>query len=189
MYDILGPEFGPDEGKMTIIVIALYGLKSAGISLQNHLDKFIQFMGYKTCLDGPDMWMSPMKTSSDDFEHYEYALLYVDDALAIGNDPTEVLQNTGKYFGLKPGSLSDPKIYLGANLKPTRMENGVVVWYLILSQYIQEAVNNTEIYVKENLGYWWKIPKTYVNPLPCGYEPHLDVLPELHPVLPSYYQY
>ena len=149
----------------------------------------MQFMGYNPCLDDPDLWMHPMKRSSDRLEQYEYVLLYFDDVLAIGDDPNELLQNIDKYFGLKLGYLSNPNIYLGANLKPINMENGVVAWYLILSQYIQEAVNNTEIYVKENLGYWWKIPKTYVNPLPCGYEPHLDVLPELHPVLPSYYQY
>ena len=86
----------------------------------------MQFMGYNPCLDNPYLWMRPIKRSSDDFEQYEYVLLYVDDILAIGDDPTEVLQKINKYFGLNPNSLSGPNIYFGAKLKPMRMNNGVV---------------------------------------------------------------
>ena len=132
---------------MTIIVRALYGLKSAGTSFWNHLDKCLQFMGYNICLADPDMWMRQMNISSDDFEHYEYVLLYVDNVLTIGDYPTEVLQKIDNYFGLKPVSLSDPDIYLNAKLKPTSMDNWVVAWSLISSQYIQEAVKNIERYV------------------------------------------
>ena len=57
---------------------------------------------------------------------------------------------------------------------------------MILSQYIQEVVKNTERYVKENLGYRWKIPKMDVNPFACGYDTPLEMSPELDPVL-SYY--
>ena len=76
---------------MEIIFRALYGLKSAGESFQNHLAKCMQFMGYKICLADPDLWKSLMKILSNDFEHDEYVLIYVDDFLAIGDDKTEVL--------------------------------------------------------------------------------------------------
>ena len=114
--------------------------------------KCIKFIEYKPCLDDPDMWIKPIKRSRDGFEHFDSIFLYVDNVLAIGDDPTEFLQNIGNYFGLKPGSLSNSNIYFSAKLKPMRMENGVVDWSLIPFQYIQEAVNNTEQYVKENLG-------------------------------------
>ena len=152
IYNILGPEFKPYEGKIEIIVRALYGLKSVGEFFQSHLAKCMQFMVYKTCLDDPGMWMRPMNKLSDNFEHYEYALIYVDDVLAIGDDTTEILQNIDKYFGLNPGSISDPNIYLVANMKTMRMENRIVAWYLRPLQYIQEAVKNTDQYVKENIG-------------------------------------
>ena len=52
VYTTLGPEFGPDEGKMAVIFWALYGIKSAGVSLRNHLDgcmKQIQIPPFTHC--------------------------------------------------------------------------------------------------------------------------------------------
>ena len=51
----------------------------------------MQFLGYKTYLDDPHLWMRPMKRSIDDFKQYEYVLIYVTNILAIGDDTTEVL--------------------------------------------------------------------------------------------------
>ena len=93
-----------------------------------------------------------MKISIDGFENYGYVPIYVDDVLSISDGPTKVLQKIDKYFGLKPGSLSEPNIYHGANRKPTIMKDGVVAWYLIPLQYILEGVKNTYQYVKENIG-------------------------------------
>ena len=44
-------------------------------------------MGYKTCLVNPDMWMIPKTRNSNGLEYYKYVILYVDDVLAIGDDP------------------------------------------------------------------------------------------------------
>ena len=55
LYNILGPEFVPDEGKMVIIVRAFYEFKIAGAYFRNHLDECIQFMGYKPFLADPDL--------------------------------------------------------------------------------------------------------------------------------------
>ena len=122
------------------------------------------------------MWMRPKKRSSDDFKHYEQDLIYVDNILTIGDDPTELLHNIHKYFGLKPCPLSDPDIYIGAKPKPISMENGVVVCSFSLQKYIQEAVKNTQQYFKQNIGDQWNITEISINPLPCSYEPPLDVL-------------
>ena len=121
MYTILGPEFGQDEGKMMIIVGALYGLNIAGEYFQNHLAECMQFMGYKPCLYDPALWMKLMNISRNDFEHYECVLIYVGDVLAISDDTTEFLQNIGRYFVLNPGYLSKLNIYLGAELNLMRM--------------------------------------------------------------------
>jgi hypothetical protein len=37
VWTVLDPEFGDDTGKRALIVRALYGLKSAGAALRNHL--------------------------------------------------------------------------------------------------------------------------------------------------------
>ena len=88
-------------------------------------------MGYKTCLADPDLWMSPTNRLRDGFEYYEYILIYVENDLTIGNDPTEVLQKTCKNFVLKSGSLSNLNIYISSNIKVVRVENRVVSWSLI----------------------------------------------------------
>jgi len=59
------------------------------------------------------------------------------------------------------------------------MDNGIVVWFLRPSQYIQKAMKITERCVKDNLWGRWKILKMAVNPFPCGYETMLDASPEL----------
>ena len=44
-------------------------------------------MGYKPCLADPDLLMIPNTRKSDGVEYYQYVLLYVDNVLAIGDDP------------------------------------------------------------------------------------------------------
>ena len=53
-----GPEFGTEEsGKLAIIVRALYGMKSSGRDLRNHLRNFMEHLGYTSCRAYPDLWM------------------------------------------------------------------------------------------------------------------------------------
>eukprot|EP00957_Ditylum_brightwellii_P197879 15074595-Ditylum_brightwellii.AAC.1 len=63
---------------------------------------------------------------SDGSNHYEYILLYVDDALAIGEHPEKLLiQGIGKYFQLKEKSVEPPKIYLGGSVRKKTLDNRV----------------------------------------------------------------
>ena len=57
-----------------------------------------------------------------------YVLIYVDDVLVIGDDLEEVLKLMDKYFGMKPGLLFDPNIYLGARVKLMALPNGIMTW-------------------------------------------------------------
>ena len=79
-----------------MIVWALNGLKSAGASFQNHLADCMKQMGYKPCLSDPDLWMRPKTRDSDGLKYYKYVLLYVDNVLAIGDNPEEVLKRVDK---------------------------------------------------------------------------------------------
>jgi hypothetical protein len=41
LYTVAGPEFGSDEGKIMIVVRALYGLKSAGATFRAFLGEHL----------------------------------------------------------------------------------------------------------------------------------------------------
>ena len=56
IWALLGPEFGDDVAKSTIIVRALYKLKSAGASFWAHLAQCMQELGYHPCDVDPDLW-------------------------------------------------------------------------------------------------------------------------------------
>jgi hypothetical protein len=87
----LGPEFGPDSGKTAIIVRALYGLKSAGAAFCAHLASFMRLMGYTSCKADPDLWMKEELQPDDNFKHYSYILVYVDDILVVHHDAMSVI--------------------------------------------------------------------------------------------------
>jgi hypothetical protein len=57
VWTVLGPEFGDDTDKRALIVRALYGLKSTGAALRNHLVSCMDHLGLKPCLADRDLWM------------------------------------------------------------------------------------------------------------------------------------
>ena len=56
IYMRLGPEFGPDQDKLAVIVWVLYGLKSAGVSFSRHISDCMRTMGFEPCKADPDLW-------------------------------------------------------------------------------------------------------------------------------------
>ena len=107
IWTILGPKFGSDAGKRAIVVRALYGLKSAGVSFHNHLADCMTHLGFTLCLADPDLWMRAEVRPSDGVDYYTYVLLYVDDVLVVHHDATDVLLRLDKYFKMKPGSIDE----------------------------------------------------------------------------------
>ena len=95
---------------------------------------------FLTCPADLDLWMEPTVKPENGFNYYAYVLIYVDDVMVIHLDANNVLRRINKYFNIKPSSIGDPDIYLGAKLNKTRIENGV--W---------ARANSTEIYVKESV--------------------------------------
>ena len=188
VWTILGPEFGDDQGKKAIICRSLYGLKSSGAAFRNHLADCMRHLGYKPCMADPDLWMKPMVRPDNGELYYAYMLNYVDDVLSIAHDAEADLKRIDKYFSLKPGSLGDPDIYLGAKIRKMRMHNGVWAWAISPTKYVHQSVKNVEKYLEENLGGRYKLPAKAENPFMMGYSPELDESPTLNPSLASYYQ-
>jgi len=68
VHTTCGPEFGGDQGKITIIRKALYGLKSSGAAWRSHLASTLHDMQFKASLADPDVWMRPaVKASGENY--------------------------------------------------------------------------------------------------------------------------
>jgi len=189
VWTVLGPEFGSDAGKTAIIVRALYGLKSAGAAFRAHLASFMRQMGYTSCKADPDLWFKAMTRPDDNFKYYAYILCYVDDILVMHHDPMTVLDKINGYMPLKPSSVGDPDIYLGAKLRRTRLQNGVWAWGLSPSKYVAQAVKNCEQHLLEKLNNSYRLPTKAENPFPMDYCPEMDISDPLDPECSSFYQH
>ena len=110
-----GPEFGMDEGKVFILVRALYGLKISGAAFRAFLSERLDDMGFKSSIAYPDVWMIET-TKSDGEEYYEYILVYVDDLLTISLDARSVILEVAEKFKPKKDKIEPPEIYLGGRL-------------------------------------------------------------------------
>ena len=62
--------------------------------------------------------------------------------MVVHHDALDVLMNIDKYFKFKPNSIGDPDIYIGAELKNTRMDNGVWAWENSPARYVRESIKN-----------------------------------------------
>ena len=175
-YTVCGPEFGSElHGKKALVVRALYGGKSSGKDFRDHLRDCMEHLGYESCLADPDVWMRQSEMD-DGTPYWEYMLLYTDDCLSVSHLPRKALEDLGKYFTLKPGSIGPPKIYLGGKVSQVDLPNGSKAWAFSASQYVQEAVKTLEQSLAEK---GMKLSVLAPTPLTSGYRPELDVSPEL----------
>jgi hypothetical protein len=187
IWTTLGSEFGTDAGKRALIVRALYGLKSSGAAFRKHLGECMRLMEYSPCLADPDLWYKAA-TKKDGTQYYSYILCYVDDIMVIHENPMPILQSINGFMKLKPDSIGEPDIYLGAKLKQVELDNDVFCWSLSPSKYVQEAVKNCENHINGNYEGRYEMKKLAPNPFALGCDPDMDTTPELPPNEASYYQ-
>ena len=123
------------------------------------------------CLADSDLWLKAEVRPDDEFKYYSYILCYVDDILVVHHDAVSILNRIDKYMTLKPSKTdSDPDIYLGAKLKKMTLPNGVWCWTLSPSKYVQEAVRNCEVHLKENYDNKYGLIKNAPNPFAIEYD-------------------
>ena len=103
------------------------------------------------------------------------------------HDAERALKEIDKFFKMKPNLIGDPDFYLGAKVRPTVLPNGVIAWGMSSSKYIQAAVQNVKDYFDKAYP-----GRTFARrasaPMPHGYEPELDVSPELDVDAAAFYQ-
>jgi len=185
-FIVCGPEFGIENvGKRALVHRALYGGKTAGRDFRNHLRSCMDFLGFKSCVADPDVWMREAVRVNGE-KYWEYVLLYTDDTLVISERAESILRNEiGKYFELKEESIGEPKIYLGGKVRKVILENGTQAWSFSSSQYVQAAVENVETHLQKK---GMKLPTRVNTPLSSGYRPEVDTSDLLVGAELSYYQ-
>ena len=126
-----------------------------------------------------DLWVWPEVKPEDSHKYYAYTLLYVDDILLIHHDAESCLKDIDNYFKMKADSIGDPDYYLGAELRPMKLQDGVTAWAMNSSKYVQAAVRNVKDFIKRTYP-GRSLPKRVTAPFPTGYVLELDVTPELN---------
>ena len=131
-----GPEFGSEAGKIFIITKALYGLKSSGAAFRLFLADHLHDKGFRASLADPDVWMRPA-VRDNSFKYWEYVLCYVDDILAISDNPHKLLSGVQLKFKLKDDKMEEPEMYLGADLSKMNNEDGDECWAMSSENIVQ----------------------------------------------------
>ncbi len=194
LYCECGPEFGSDSGKIAVVVRALYGLRSSGKQFRDFLAKTLrEDLKFVPCKADPDVWMRKA-TKADGFQYWEYILCYVDDLLSISENPKRVLdeiEQSRETFTLKPGSVKEPDVYLGAQISKHFIEESDTPtktrWAMSSDSYVKTAVETVERSLKD-VGMEFLPKKRIESPITPGYRPELDSTAELDPRRLNYYQ-
>ena len=134
-----GPECGAERGQIMIIKRALYGLKSSGAAWRKMLADSITSLGFVTSRIDPDVWLRANQRS-DGHRYYEMLLVYVDDILIVSHKPLLHVQALQCMYSLKPESLGEPAMYLGANLAKTTTKGGTLCWSMSPNSYIAASI-------------------------------------------------
>ena len=173
-----GEEVGAeDRGAVCVLVRALYGLKSSGASWHATLAQLLRDMGFEDTKADPDVWRRSATKENGD-KYYELVLIYVDDILAISENPKPILTEISNSFPIKEESIGPPDTYLGAQIYTHRLPDGQQAWGMTSEKYVKNAISTVEGLLQED-GDNMHFKSTARTPVPTNYRPELDATPEL----------
>lgn len=190
-YTIAGPEFGPAfAGRPVLIVRALYGLRSSGARWRDHIAATLREMGFVGCLADQDVYMRP-NVKPCGTPYWEYVLVYVDDVLVVSHAPQLVMDDLGRRYTLKAGSVKEPDEYLGATISKFTVPNTDgssthnECWSMSCDLYVKRAVADVERALAD-IGQYLK--NRVSTPLADKYRPEVDVTALLDDRRANYFQ-
>ena len=135
IWTVAEPEFGSDARCAMIVVRALYGLKSSGVSCgEPCLLRVSRRISDISTRADPNVWIWPT-FNPDGFEYYEMVLVYVDDILHLSHNTKPAIEALRKLYELKSESCGPPKIYLAANVSKYQLEDGRMSWCMSARDY------------------------------------------------------
>ena len=95
---------------------------------RNHLSDVIgNSLGFNSSLLDPYLRMKASITSSG-FKYFTYILVYVDDILIMDKDISKHMDTLRDNYTVKPSSIGEPKLYLGANINKVFYPDGSYAW-------------------------------------------------------------
>ena len=100
-----------------------------------------------------------------------------------------IMKRINKFFLLKPDSVGDPNMYLGAKIKYHKTPNGMWSWTMSPSKYVRDTCKNYKDHLSNNFDDKYKLQKQSPNPFVMGYEAELDTSTLCDPQEASYFQY
>ena len=193
IYFIAGNEWKADEGKVVVIVRALYGLKSSALQWRNHISDVIgNKLGFKSSLADPDVWYKA-SSKPDGTRYYAYILVYVDDILIIDINPEKYMSMLKENYTVRDSSIGPPTTYLGADVGKINYPDGTYAWTMSSNTYVKEAIRNVKKRLEEDGFIFNKklSDKSISCPQPfssLSYRPELDTSAECTPEQSTYYQ-
>jgi len=164
VYIIAGPEFGPLQGRILIVVRALYGLRTSAARFHEHLTANLRKLGFYPSKADPNMFYR------DAGDHYEYLASYVDDILIWSREPMVFMEKLRQIYPLK--GVGIPEYYLGGNveqLEDAWKKEGISVG-LSAKTYITNVIPKFEELLNQEL-------RKFKTPMEDKYHPELDDSP------------
>ena len=144
--------------------------------------------GYVSSLADPDVWMKPQVKANGD-KYWQYVLCYVDDLLVISHDPKQAMAYLGSRFTLKEGSVKEPDVFLGAEIKKWNLNDPnnptKTRWAMSSDLYVKCALADVE---KELADAHKKLHSKVTTPMTQSNRVELDTTPELDAKRANYYQ-
>ena len=154
---LAGPEFGPLEGHLLVIVRALYGLRTSGARWHDRLSDVLQTLGFYPCKADPDVWLKECDS------YYEYVLVYVDDLMLIGKNPQVFFDSLINDHGFQLKGVGKPSYHLGGDF--FRDSDGTLAWGA--NSYVKKMLVNYETMFGSK-------PKEYNTPMEEKDHPEID---------------
>jgi hypothetical protein len=77
-------------------------------------------------------------------------LVYVDDVLIFSKDPQTIMNKLSELYELKPESVKEPDVYLGADIVKVQLGDGRTVWGMSRKTYVKNSVKVVEALLRED---------------------------------------
>lgn len=171
IYTVCGPEFGEFCGRIAVIRLALYGLKSSGFAWRSHLAETLRSCEFTMCYADNDVWMRPA-VKADGTKYYEYILVYTDDILAVSMNPKDIMAMLDQHYLIKPESIGPPTRYLGAKIGRFTIEgDDNPKWTMSAEDYLKNQIKEMEKWLHDH---GMKLKTRASSVIPSSYRPELD---------------
>ena len=166
IYTIAGHEFGPDlEGKMLVVIKALYGLKSSGAMWHRKFAENLRDMGFLPMRADPDFHLRQTENGE-----YEYIAVIVDDLLVFSKKPYDIIDIITKKYKYDLKGIGTPEYYSGADIQYHPRHN---TWSMSARTYITNVCSKIERLLGLKL-------KNYGSPMLSNDHPELDDTSQLY---------